>query len=98
MDNNNIFLRISYTSQDMQQICSDKLVDNNDINRKTIVRNHKQKSKKYLVGGGIYNRKGGTVFFSLKNMRDVEKITNNEKTFVKDCAMKYDVFIVPKSL
>ncbi|AAK78419.1 hypothetical protein BJV85_003578 [Clostridium acetobutylicum] len=98
MDKNNIFLRISYTSEELKQICNNELEKNNKSNEKTTIRNHRNKSQKYLIGGGVYNRKGGTIFFSLRDMSDIEKITNNDKPFVKDCSMKYDVFIVPKSL
>lgn len=97
MDKNNIFLRISYSAEEIKDMCNNKAIENIE-NKKTKVRNHRSESKKYLIAGGVYNRKGGTVFFSLKNMNDVQKATTTDKPFVKDCFMKYDVYIIPKSL
>ncbi|PJI07913.1 MULTISPECIES: hypothetical protein [Clostridium] len=97
MDKNNIFLRISYSAEEIKDMCDNQFAV--DIkNKKTRIRNHKSESKKYLIAGGVYNRKGGTVFFSVKNMNDIGKVTTTDKPFVKNCFMKYDVYIIPESL
>lgn len=93
MDENNIFVRISYKCKDESK--------NNEPEKselKTKVRNCNISSQKYMIGGGVYNRKGGTVFFAAKNLKEANDVTQNKNSFVKNSLVKYDIFIVPKTL
>lgn len=93
MDENNIFVRLSY-----------KCKDGNENNKypkdelKTKVRNCNISSQKYMIGGGVYNRKGGTVFFAAKNLKEANEVTQSKNSFVKNSLVKYHIFIVPKTL
>lgn len=93
MDENNIFVRISYKCNDENK--------NNELqknNLKTRVRNYSTSSQKYMIGGGIYNRKGGTVFFAAKDLKEANDMTQSKNSFVKNSLVNYHIFIVPKTL
>lgn len=98
MDSNNIFVRISYRTKDKENSQLNRVEDNIPVETKTKVRNCPINSNKYMICGGIYNRKGGTIFFSAKNLKEVSEVTEGKRAFVKDSLIKYDVFIVPKAL
>ncbi len=61
-------------------------VNNGDIN-----------SNKYLIGGGVYNRRGGIVVFTAKNLEEVKEVTK-DKSLVKDVSFTYNVAVIPKSI
>ncbi|MFL0251976.1 hypothetical protein ACJDT4_16270 [Clostridium neuense] len=93
MDENNIFVRLSYKCKDENK--------NSEVEKKglkTKIRNSSIPSQKYMIGGGVYNRKGGTIFFAAKNLKEVNEVTKNKDAFVKNSLVKYHIFIVPKTL
>lgn len=87
MDKYNIFVVINY----------------NDSNKgkyrvKTKVNNKRIISRKYLVGGGIYNKKaGGIMFFTSKDLAEIQKVTY-KKTFMKNINFNYNVAAIPDSI
>lgn len=85
MEENNLFVRI----------CSSNLEESNK--KTTKIRNKTINANKYLIAGGFYNKKGGTMVFKARNMEEVEKITK-ENIFIKDMGMRYDVVILPKNI
>ncbi|KOF55846.1 MULTISPECIES: hypothetical protein [Clostridium] len=93
MDENNIFVRLSYKGKD-----ENKNSESEKSSIKTKVRNCNISSQKYMIGGGVYNRKGGTIFFAAKNLKEVNDVTQNKNAFVKNSLVKYHIFIVPKAL
>lgn len=87
MDKYNIFVVISCKSS-----------DKNKYRIKTKVNNKKIISRKYLIGGGIYNKKaGGVMFFTSKNMDEIEKVSC-KKTFMKNTSFNYSVAAIPDSI
>ncbi|WP_234123745.1 hypothetical protein [Clostridium hydrogenum] len=98
MDENNIFVRISYKANEGKGNTETNKNEHNFIETKTTVRNFSTEAKKYLIGGGVYNRHGGKVFFSAKSLKEVNDVTSCEKGFVKNSFVKYDIFIMPKAL
>lgn len=87
MDEYNLFIRINYKTSGHDSI----------INSNTRVNNSNVKSSKYLIGGGILNRKGGTVIFSAKNLEEIKQITE-DRTLLKDISMNYNVAVIPKGI
>lgn len=93
MDKYNIFVSINYRDRDK---------DNNDNTEKVIakkakVNNSNVSSTKYLIGGGFYNRKGGTVVFTARSLEEVKQITV-DKPLLKNIEMNYNVAVIPKHL
>lgn len=86
MDKYNLFISINYKS-----------TDNTEVIGKTRVNNLHTNSSKYLICGGIYNRKGGNVVFTAKNLEEVKQVTK-EKPLLKDIPMKYSVAFIPKEI
>ncbi|MBC2580877.1 hypothetical protein [Clostridium sp. DJ247] len=88
MDKYNIFVSINYRDK-----------DNNDkiITKKAKVNNSSISSTKYLIGGGFYNRKGGTVVFTARSLDEVKQITV-DKPLLKNIEMNYNVAVIPKQL
>lgn len=87
MNEYNLFIRINYKASE-----NDKVISSN-----TRVNNGNVNSSKYLIGGGILNRKGGTVVFSAKSLEEVKQITE-ERTLLKDISMNYNVAVIPKGI
>lgn len=87
MDEYNLFVRINYKASE-----NDRIVSSN-----TRVNNGNVNSKKYLIGGGVLNRKGGTVIFTAKNLEEVKQITQN-KSLLKNISMNYNVAVIPKGV
>lgn len=87
MDEYNIFVRINYRDSEK----------NEGLVAKTRVNNGDVKSTKYLIGGGVYNRKGGTVIFTAKNLEEVKQVTK-DSTLLKNLSMNYNVGVIPKGI
>lgn len=64
---------------------------------KTRVNNGTISSTRYLIGGGVYNRKGGTVVFTAKNLEEIKQVTKDKPLF-KDMSMNYNVAVIPKGI
>lgn len=92
MDNNNLFVTINYRAKDKLNI----IKEDTDV-RRTRIRNGEVNATKYLIGGGVYNKNGGTVVFKAKNLEEIKQVTS-ERPLVKDAFMKYDVVIIPKTV
>lgn len=86
MDNYNIFVRINYKAEEKEEAVCRTRVNNGNVN-----------SSRYLIGGGVYNRKGGTVIFSAKNLEEVQRITT-ERHLLKGLSMNYNVAVIPKGI
>ncbi|MBV7274060.1 hypothetical protein I6U48_14225 [Clostridium sp. PL3] len=87
MNEYNLFIRINYkTSENDRAVSGNTRVNNGSVN-----------SSKYLIGGGILNRKGGTVIFSAKNLEEVKQITE-DRALLKDISMNYNVAVIPKGI
>lgn len=91
MDNNNLFVTINYKKDKFNMSNGD------NISHRTTIRNGEVNSSKYLIGGGVYNKNGGTVVFKAKNLEEIKQITL-ERPLIKDAFMKYDVVIIPKTI
>lgn len=92
MDKDNLFVKIDYTTKNE----SNKSEGNNIVHN-TKIRNRDIKATKYLIGGGVYNKTGGTIIFKAKNLEEVRNVTS-QKPLVKGAFMRYDVVILPKSI
>lgn len=92
MDRNNLFVRINYRTKDEYNNIEDIKSEHG-----TKIRNGELNATKYLIGGGVYNRKGGTVVFNAKNLEEVKQVTT-EKPLIKDTLMRYDVVVIPKAI
>ncbi|MFT8316147.1 MAG: hypothetical protein ABF633_18130 [Clostridium sp.] len=92
MDKNNLFVKIDYIINDSE----DKPKENKVLHN-TKIRNSDIKATKYLIGGGVYNKSGGTIVFKAKNLEEIKNVTS-QKPLVKDAFMRYDVVILPKSI
>lgn len=88
MDKYNIFISINY---------KDKKSENKQLINRTRVNNNAINSSRYLIGGGFYNRKGGTVIFTAKSLEEVKQITI-DKPLLKNIDMKYNVAVIPKKV
>lgn len=64
---------------------------------KTRVNNANVSSSKYLIGGGVYNKNGGTVVFTAKNLEEINQVTK-EKPLLKNISMNYNVAFIPKGI
>ena len=64
---------------------------------KTRVNNGNVSSSRYLIGGGVYNRNGGTVVFTAKNLEEINQVTK-EKPLLKNISMNYNVAFIPKGI
>ena len=64
---------------------------------KTRVNNASVSSSKYLIGGGVYNRNGGTVVFTAKSLEEINQVTK-EKPLLKNTSMNYNVAFIPKGI
>ncbi|AJA46257.1 hypothetical protein CPAST_c01570 [Clostridium pasteurianum DSM 525 = ATCC 6013] len=92
MDKDNLFVKIDYVIND-----SDVKQDKKKAISNTKIRNSDIKASKYLIGGGVYNKNGGTIIFKAKNLQEVKNVTS-QKPLVKNAFMRYDVVIIPKSI
>ncbi len=88
MDKYNVFVTINYKSSD-----KDEVVEPSKIR----VNNREITGNKYLMAGGVYNRKGGTVIFSAKSLEEVKGVTV-DKPLLKNISMKYNVAFIPKGI
>lgn len=83
----NLFVRINYKNGKIDKVLqSNTKVNNGNIN-----------SNKYLIGGGVYNRKGGIVVFTAKNLEEVKEVTK-DKPLLKDVSFTYNVAVIPKGI
>lgn len=87
MDEYNIFVRINYSDLEKSQAAVGR----------TRVNNNEVKATKYLIGGGVYNRKGGTVIFTAKSLEEVKQVTK-DGTLLKNLSMNYNVGVIPKGI
>lgn len=92
MDRNNLFVRINYRTES-----NNGNIKEEEMPKNTKIRNGQLNATKYLIGGGVYNRKGGTVIFNAKNLEEVKQVTE-EKPLVKNAFMRYDVVVIPKTI
>lgn len=92
MDSNNIFVTINYRAKGEQSLNTES-----NTSRRTKIRNGEVNSTKYLIGGGVYNKNGGTIVFKAKNLEEIKQVTS-ERPLIKDAFMKYDVVIIPKTI
>lgn len=60
----------------------------------TKVNNGKISSSRYLIGGGVYNKNGGSVIFTAKSLEEIKQITANKR----DMSMNYNVAMIPKGV
>lgn len=89
MDKYNVFVRINYKSLESEK---EEIQPN-----RTRVNNGKVIGSKYLIGGGVYNRKGGTVVFSAKSLEEVKHVTV-DKPLLKNASINYNVALIPKGI
>lgn len=89
MDKYNVFVRINYTSVESEK---EEVKPGG-----TRVNNGRVSGNKYLIGGGVYNRKGGTVIFSAKNLEEVKHVTV-DKPLLKNASINYNVAFIPKGI
>jgi hypothetical protein len=61
---------------------------------RTKVNNGKISSSRYLICGGVYNRNGGSVIFTAKNLEEIKQVTVNKP----DMSMNYNVAVIPKGI
>lgn len=87
MDEYNLFVRINYKASE-----NDSVISSN-----TRVNNTKVNANKYLIGGGVLNRKGGTVVFTAKSLEEVKQLTD-DKSLLKNISMNYNVAVIPKGI
>lgn len=80
-ENYNLFIRINYKTGGKNII--------NKIN--THIKNN-IKGEKYIIGGGIINKAGGTFVFQVKDLEEIKKISSKTNNF------NYSIFAVPKTL
>ena len=85
MDEYNIFVRINYKTMENREKVS--------VGR-TKVNNGKVSSSRYLIGGGVYNKNGGSVIFTAKSLDEIKQITVNKR----DMSMNYNVAVIPKEI
>jgi hypothetical protein len=86
MDKYNIFVSINYKNEAEKTLKGNTKVNNNNLN-----------SSRYMIGGGFYNSKGGTVIFTARNMEEVKQITL-DRPLLKNIPMKYNVEVIPKNI
>ncbi len=89
MDKYNVFVRINYTSVEAEK--EEIKISGTRVN------NGKVSGSKYLIGGGVYNRKGGTVVFSAKSLEEVKHVTV-DKPLLKNASINYNVALIPKGI
>ncbi|MBV7272192.1 hypothetical protein [Clostridium thailandense] len=87
MDKYNLFIKINYKNKKIEEI----------VQSNTRVNNGNIKASKYLIGGGVYNRKGGTIIFTAKNLDEVKNIAKG-KPLLKDISYNYSVAVIPKEI
>lgn len=85
MDEYNIFVRINYKTMENGEKVT--------VGR-TKVNNGKVSSSRYLIGGGVYNKNGGSVVFTAKSLEEIKQITINKP----DMSMNYNVAVIPKGI
>jgi hypothetical protein len=85
MDEYNIFVRINYNAMENREKVA--------VGR-TKVNNGKISSSRYLIGGGVYNKNGGSVVFTAKSLEEIKQITVNKR----DMSMNYNVAVIPKGI
>ncbi|MCH5138218.1 hypothetical protein JMF89_13535 [Clostridiaceae bacterium UIB06] len=85
MDEYNIFVRINYNTMENREKVT--------VGR-TKVNNGKVSSSRYLIGGGVYNKNGGSVVFTAKSLEEIKQITINKP----DMSMNYNVAVIPKGI
>ncbi len=90
MESDNLFVRINYRTNEIESF-------KNEERNNTKIRNGEISSSKYLIGSGVYSRKGGTIVFKAKNLEEVKQVTE-EKPLIKDALIRYDVVIIPKTI
>jgi hypothetical protein len=88
MNEYNLYVRINYKVSEN---------DEEPTVGKTRVNNGSVTSSRYLIGGGVYNRKGGSVVFTAKNLEEIKQVTVDKPLF-KDMAMNYNVAVIPKGI
>lgn len=85
MNEYNIYVRINYKT----------LGNGEEVSvGRTRVNNGNVSSSRYLIGGGVYNRNGGSVIFTAKNLEEVKQVTVDKPHM----SMNYNVAVIPKGI
>lgn len=87
MNEYNLFVKINYKASENES----NLISNTRVNNGNVC------SNKYIIGGGVLNRKGGTVIFSARNFEEVKQVTQ-DKPLLKNISMNYNVAFIPKEM
>ena len=98
MDSNALLVRINYISEDSLGI--DTI---NNSYKAHVVRNEKtEENKKYMLCGGIINKRGGTIIYNARNKEEAKEIaqnnmmTNHEHRKYRE--VKRDIVTIPSRL
>lgn len=92
METGNLYIRLNYKVEGQK----------NDIYRHGAVISNRRNvcTSRYMVGGGIYNKNGGTIVFKAKDLNDAINIANNNplknNSKIKYEEVKRDLVIITK--
>jgi len=78
METNDLLVKIFYSKEGNDSLAITYTSSTDKVNR----------SSKYLICGGMYNRNGGTIMFKAKNIEEAKEIANNNLV-VNASANKY---------
>ncbi|MBU3177086.1 hypothetical protein KPL47_12040 [Clostridium estertheticum] len=67
METKGLLVKINYSREGNDSLAITYASSTDNINR----------SSKYLICGGMYNRNGGTIMFKAKNIEEAAEIANN---------------------
>ena len=67
MERNDLLVKINYSREGNDSLAITYTSSTDKVNR----------SSKYLICGGMYNRNGGTIMFKAKNIEEAKEIANN---------------------
>ncbi|MCY6485265.1 hypothetical protein OW763_13035 [Clostridium aestuarii] len=89
-NNSNLFIRVNY------------FIDRNNLKEKSTnkayIRKTDNKGKaKYLIGGGYFNKNGGSFIFKAKDLKEANLIAENN-IFVKNRSYKYELIILDEKI
>lgn len=95
MRENSLLVRINYGIE------NDDADDDNSRYKAHIARSHKNEGK-YMICGGIYNKKGGMIIYEAKDVNEARELEKNN-IMVNDIGRKYkqikkDVISIPSQL
>ena len=78
METKDLLVKINYSKEGNDSLAITYTSSTDKVNR----------SSKYLICGGMYNRNGGTIMFKAKNIEEATEIANNNLV-VNAAANKY---------